>query len=774
MAADLSEISVRSTYVYFGALKCMVIKPTQICTKHIIVNVKDLRNNQRLSIMIAFKHINKALIGSSASECSLVLSVNKFCARRIREALEVSSAREALLTLDETYFEPDSMRRCQRYVIVDIKSCGEQGLVAIRTLLLEVQRLKITEKVNSSAMGQSNITNIQPDDFTGAMNAAEYSEVMRELSVVNNRSVQETNSAVTSRASVNRNKQDLLLNTSNNEQFRRTVGHVNVSRRQLAEMERAAAVQMSKSNHTARPTSPPILAVPLAVMQPPRQKRPTFQPPIQQQPSQFLPQTLRPVIVQHHQPLIQQTRPLAVVSVPIVQTAYRVDRRTPVVPSSSFSLTEEASAIRVRSGNTSEAHQPLQSSAVNKDEKVAVQPAIKVSPSRPASANSTNGATNSKPTGSSYNEKNGRMTRTATKRVVHIDDAELATSPKKMALSDFALLQYPLGQRGAVTLHCADLDYLKPEGMLNDTIIDFYMKYIHNERIPSERRSSVFILNTFFYSKLTMTVRSTLTVPNAARIQQNFKSIRKWTSGVDLFSMDYIVVPINEELHWYMAIIAFPRAALVDSSTGNRLPSNGGDCESTSAGPLNIPLPKGTRKAQIIVFDSFVDDAETKRRNVGFVLSEYLECEYNDKRKEKAPSGETFSKRHIEKIMPREIPQQENYTDCGLFMLKYAECFLKDPPSFVTGSDSFSRWYPRFSIKDMREEIIATVKSLSGEEKWQVYEEYCRNIGPQPSQSSFYLPPTRLPTSLPRRRSFSGGDHSRSAINGKRKRSYSR
>ncbi len=34
--------------------------------------------------------------------------------------------------------------------------------------------------------------------------------------------------------------------------------------------------------------------------------------------------------------------------------------------------------------------------------------------------------------------------------------------------------------------------------------------------------------------------------------------VQKWTKNVDLFEKDFIVIPINEHAHWYMAIVCFP------------------------------------------------------------------------------------------------------------------------------------------------------------------------------------------------------------------------
>jgi sentrin-specific protease 7 len=48
----------------------------------------------------------------------------------------------------------------------------------------------------------------------------------------------------------------------------------------------------------------------------------------------------------------------------------------------------------------------------------------------------------------------------------------------------------------------------------------------------------VYFFNTHFYTKLT---------EKAGRNIINYQAVARWTSRVDIFSYDYIVVPINEK-----------------------------------------------------------------------------------------------------------------------------------------------------------------------------------------------------------------------------------
>ncbi|KAJ4377297.1 hypothetical protein N0V83_000121 [Neocucurbitaria cava] len=104
-------------------------------------------------------------------------------------------------------------------------------------------------------------------------------------------------------------------------------------------------------------------------------------------------------------------------------------------------------------------------------------------------------------------------------------------------------VEYGQGRQRAV-VDFNDLPRLDEEEYLNDSLIDFYMIYLFNKfNVPSNK---VYFFNTYFYTQLTK---------NTGRQSMNYKAVERWTSKIDVFSYDYIVVPINEATHWYLAII---------------------------------------------------------------------------------------------------------------------------------------------------------------------------------------------------------------------------
>ncbi|KAH8732064.1 hypothetical protein GQ44DRAFT_722217 [Phaeosphaeriaceae sp. PMI808] len=106
-------------------------------------------------------------------------------------------------------------------------------------------------------------------------------------------------------------------------------------------------------------------------------------------------------------------------------------------------------------------------------------------------------------------------------------------------------LTYGEGRHRA-SVNFDDLLRLDEEEFLNDNLIDFYMEYLFQQsKIP---RNKVFFFNTYFFTQLTNNAGSKLI---------NYKAVERWTSkaNIDIFSYDYIVVPINQATHWYLAII---------------------------------------------------------------------------------------------------------------------------------------------------------------------------------------------------------------------------
>ncbi|KAL3102350.1 hypothetical protein niasHS_003759 [Heterodera schachtii] len=297
-------------------------------------------------------------------------------------------------------------------------------------------------------------------------------------------------------------------------------------------------------------------------------------------------------------------------------------------------------------------------------------------------------------------------------REVHlIDDeeneSEVKDNPSDKRSND-TLFSFPPSGRDSCSVHYADLKYLSRNFMLNDTIIDFYLKYIHHCLVPQERRARIFIFNTFFFTRLTQppaggkpsnTVTATTKI---RRVTSNFQKVKNWTKKVNLFDMDYIIVPINEDIHWYLAIIVNVRHGICSLNTT--------DNESIfPTSSHNSPVP------HLIVLNSLIDPAEDKHLAVRDQLGEYLHLEYADKLGQDTKTY--FNKQMMDVVVPTMLPQQKNFIDCGLFLLHFAQLFLSNPPKFISKHSSFRRWYPTFKIKHKRDELRSVIRQLASHVK---------------------------------------------------------
>ncbi|KAI1727743.1 ubiquitin-like-specific protease 2 [Ditylenchus destructor] len=314
------------------------------------------------------------------------------------------------------------------------------------------------------------------------------------------------------------------------------------------------------------------------------------------------------------------------------------------------------------------------------------------------------------------------------KREVHViemdddEDSPEKLSPKKR--SNDTVFVYPSSGKNACSVQFSDLRYLDSHYMLNDTIIDFYLKYILYDMVPPERRSRIFMFSSFFYSRLSQ-------IPPHA---SNFNAVRAWTKNVNLFEKEQIIIPINEDIHWYLAVIVNVNAGIIhERNNGQSTTQKTPAAKNGKVGPRqNIPY--------IIIFDSLIDPAEPKHSPVKRTLAEYLCLEYNDKKDRYKLPGSGYDKSSVGIVNPRGMPQQINFLDCGLFLLHFAELFMTNPPK----------------IKNKRYDIRKCIKRLGPHVK---YSDFLADPQKEAKENSKNKTMQFLPYELPTRsRSYSESD----------------
>jgi hypothetical protein len=166
-----------------------------------------------------------------------------------------------------------------------------------------------------------------------------------------------------------------------------------------------------------------------------------------------------------------------------------------------------------------------------------------------------------------------RETRSSTRRggiKPDMSNGDIASETKpNPLLRDAAFMQkwekplvYPRSGKKKAEVTLSDRERLLREDFLNDNLIALYMRFLqeHLERTNKEAAKRIYFFNTYFFATLTNTPRGDRGI--------NYSGVEKWTRNVDLFSYDYIVVPINESAHWYVAIICNLPSLSLDPADG--------------------------------------------------------------------------------------------------------------------------------------------------------------------------------------------------------------
>ncbi|PAA91583.1 hypothetical protein BOX15_Mlig023450g2, partial [Macrostomum lignano] len=302
---------------------------------------------------------------------------------------------------------------------------------------------------------------------------------------------------------------------------------------------------------------------------------------------------------------------------------------------------------------------------------------------------------------------------------------------------------YRPGGSNGITITDTDLACLRSGNYLNDVIIDFYLKYILHELLTPEQRARTHLFNSFFYKRLAHcagieaaeAAAAAVAVDASIAAERRHASVAKWTRKVDLFSKDFIIIPINENYHWFLVVICFPmlagcvdyndmlnaeRAAQTEATTG----PNGTTAESTA--PSNSsqdqapqPLPAGAVRSDdgtlqlpcVLVFDSLSGTAH-RGPNVK-IIREYLQVEW-DIKKRAGLGPKRFDKGTMRGFSPH-VPQQPNFVDCGPYVLHYAEMFYKRPiPEFTKAyfQEHMRNWFNNAEIQNKRAEMQQLIVQL--------------------------------------------------------------
>ncbi|KAI1708925.1 sentrin-specific protease [Ditylenchus destructor] len=162
-----------------------------------------------------------------------------------------------------------------------------------------------------------------------------------------------------------------------------------------------------------------------------------------------------------------------------------------------------------------------------------------------------------------------------------------------------------------VSITRKDLLSLRPFEWLNDEVINFYMSLICERSRRNHSLPSAYAFTTFFYPALT---------------KKGYANVKEWTKKVDIFAYDLLLIPLHLVNHWCLVVIDL-------------------------------------RHKCVMFFDSYLNDDGGCLKTI----MQYLSLEMKQKK------GQDLDVNQWSTFCRKNIPQQFNGSDCGVFCSKFAE-----------------------------------------------------------------------------------------------------
>jgi hypothetical protein len=250
-----------------------------------------------------------------------------------------------------------------------------------------------------------------------------------------------------------------------------------------------------------------------------------------------------------------------------------------------------------------------------------------------------------------------------------VDDnlTPLRTDVANTNIDDSIYLVFPvaLDAIDAITVHRCDLRRLQPPEYLNDILIDLFIK-VFVSKLPLCKRRAMHAFSCQFYTKL-------LQIPDDGKAAH--ASVARWTSNIDLFRLDFILIPINFAFHWSLCVVFNPKALL-----------NVYDEKYTDI------FFQSNNTCNILMLDSLgMHNSDVISKHVKQFLFHEWDTRY---RKNICTTHDDDSASRVDDsfvslmntiVVP--VPRQSNGYDCGVFIIKFVECILLEWPLSVSANE---------------------------------------------------------------------------------------
>jgi Ulp1 protease family, C-terminal catalytic domain len=300
--------------------------------------------------------------------------------------------------------------------------------------------------------------------------------------------------------------------------------------------------------------------------------------------------------------------------------------------------------------------------------------------------------------------RNSDKIRVASDKSIHADLVRRGfLLPKFDEPPSRVLFSFPPGERrGKVQVTTDDLGRLHTGCYLNDSLVDFYVKWVDQVLAPSMNDTgSNFFFSSFFFGRL----RCSSPI--------DYAGVRRWTNDADdLFKKRYVFVPVCDSNHWSLILVAnLDRIGPFVEAANSQWVGN------------------STDRPSVLYLDSL---SSARGTEFAKVMKAYLVEEWLFRKEQECDSGKqvTAARREdvktvfgkVVRVVKPRVPIQNNEFDCGLYLLYNivaflrndegfrAKCFLS--PTLFKGSDALQRAYGQGDIRVLRIEFQNVIRTL--------------------------------------------------------------
>lgn len=286
--------------------------------------------------------------------------------------------------------------------------------------------------------------------------------------------------------------------------------------------------------------------------------------------------------------------------------------------------------------------------------------------------------------------------------------------------------------RGELKVKMEDYLCLARNEYLSDVNIDFFIQYIYNFKMTEEQRNRTYIFGTHFYSLYAISCEFSgwKNDENAGKnaAQKRYMRVNGIVGDVNLFEKDFLIIPLMENNHWFLAVVCYPGLEGAYTVNGVKLPED--DIRRNNS---TKPAPPVLKASIILIFDSIAGSTGRKTSAINHIRN-FLRSEYEAKysNSEDVKIGELLG--HAPRVSTKtkfeyfflhfcknnyifQCPLQSNNVDCGCFLLEFIErFFVTSPIENIRPPLVLSQWFDPSEVgATKRREIASSFETLMGE-----------------------------------------------------------